>query len=495
VVTPTISIVIPTRNRPDTLEVCLRALSRHTSPRIEIVVQDNSTSPATQELVTVASKTDVRIRYSQAPYPTSQRHNFELGLAAATGEYLTIIGDDDGFTLGSLDWLVDRLQRQPVDAVRWNLLHYVWPSLSEDGEGFMDLYHSMAQGTWSIEPAAALAARVIRAETQGSWDNLLVYHGMISRRVYDKMRAVTNGVFFPYPMPDVYAHNIIPFFCDRYLQVNDIVSIYGVSGHSAGASWTQARSQTGGASKEGNRWMLESVADEVAQKLPWQPDIRTLRYHDYAAFKLAQSYDMLQGYVLDDDLWAKAIVAELKMNATQIAPWFSIEPKASFDARVIEAVRSAFPNSAHAPANPSNKKRADNRIPSLRVKAVNPDLADDIDGAMRALGVLVGSTTDRFSTAMAPPEKRMRSFVRDVAHRAQRMAPNLSSRVFSSQYMPKPVWRYLKNLRHAQGAAGDTTRNTYEIHASIIEMSNRHAAKSTEMAEPASSQTDRHSKS
>jgi glycosyltransferase involved in cell wall biosynthesis len=259
VVNPVISVVIPTRNRPDTLAVCLRAMRHHTSAKIEIVVQDNSTDPETGKVVKAAAAIDNRIRYSRAPYPTSQRHNFELGLAAAKGQYLSIIGDDDGYSIGSLDWLVERLQKTPVDAVRWNLLHYVWPSLSEDGEGFMDLYHSLCFGGCSIEPGANLARKALRAETMGSWDNILVYHGMISRGVYERMKAMTDGVFFPYPMPDVYAHNVIPFFCDKYLQVNDIVSIYGVSGHSAGASWSKSRSDSDKAAHEGNRWMAESA--------------------------------------------------------------------------------------------------------------------------------------------------------------------------------------------------------------------------------------------
>ena len=54
---------------------------------------------------------------------------------------------------------------------------------------------------------------------------------MISRRVYDKMRSMSQGDFFAYPMPDIYAHNVLPDFCDRILQVNDFISIYGMSGH------------------------------------------------------------------------------------------------------------------------------------------------------------------------------------------------------------------------------------------------------------------------
>jgi hypothetical protein len=481
---PLISVVIPTRNRPDTLEVCLRAMAHHKSPRIEIVVQDNSTNPDTMELVTSAAKVDSRIRYSQAPYPTSQRHNFELGLAAASGDYLTIIGDDDGFSLGSLDWLVERLSQQPVDAVRWNLLHYVWPSLSEDDEGFMDLYHSQSTGAWSIHSGPDLAKKVLRAETQGSWENILVYHGMISRRVYEKMRAMTNGVFFAYPMPDVFAHNVAVFFCEDYLQINDIVSIYGVSGHSAGASWTQARSETGSAAKEGNRWMLESVADEVAQKLPWQPDIRTLRYHDFAALNVAQSFGMLGGAGPDPVIWKKAILDELRMNSTQIAPWFNVEPKAAFDKEIIEQVCGEFRNQSAAPARTSNKKKVDNRIPSLRVQAVDSGFNDDVEGAMLALAALIGPGKERFAPAPAGPEKRSTVVLREAAMRCQKMAPRLTSKIVNGRYMPTSVYQFLKALRWAKPEPSLTVRNSYELHKEIVEKTKRHAENRSTGPEP-----------
>ena len=117
---PLISVIVPTRDRPETLTSCLAALWHHKSSRIEIVVQDNFSGPETRKVVRAAQRKDKRIRYARSKFSTSQRHNFELGLAAAKGDYLSIIGDDDGYCLGSLDWLVERLTIKPADAVRWH---------------------------------------------------------------------------------------------------------------------------------------------------------------------------------------------------------------------------------------------------------------------------------------------------------------------------------------------------------------------------------------
>ena len=164
---PLISVVIPTKDRPDTLAITLRSLLQQSSQDIEIVVQDNGTSPATPKVVAQAIKIDPRIRYSRSQHPTSQRQSFEFALAAARGDYMGIIGDDDSYCVGSLDWLTKRLRHERVDAVRWALLFYVWPSLSTDGEGFFHLKPDSCFGGSAVISAAPLARRAIKASTIG----------------------------------------------------------------------------------------------------------------------------------------------------------------------------------------------------------------------------------------------------------------------------------------------------------------------------------------
>lgn len=452
---PLISVVIPTRDRPDTLEICLRAMRHHRSPLIEIVVQDNCSGPQTPQIVSVAQERDERVRYSRAPYPTSQRHNFELGLQAARGEYMSIIGDDDGFCVGSLDWLVSKLQDRPVDAVRWRLLHYVWPSLSTDEEGFANLYPTMCFGGSGYTSGLAIAEQALSARTDGSWDNILVYHGMISRRVYDRMRTMTESVFFPYPMPDVYAHNVIPLFCDRILQVNDIVSIYGTSGHSAGSSWARVTSTQDGDAAEGRRWMSETVADEVAGRVPWQPDIRTLRYHDFSSYKVAEGYGMLCDRKVDHGVWIDAIVSEIRQNPWQLTPWLSAVERAPFDAEVFRRVRAEFDQRECTVPVPGRKFTPDPRLPALRIRSIDRSLPDDVEGAALAVARVmsdvtraVGDGVDRYGLrAHLSWRTRFAGRLGAWAVRVQRRAPALCARIMRSRHLPKSLWRFLKSCR------------------------------------------------
>lgn len=444
---PLISIVVPTRDRPDTLEITLRSLALHTSNRIEIVVQDNMSGQDTVDIVTRAAQRDSRIRYFRAPHPTSQRQSFEFGLREATGDYLSIIGDDDGFCLGSLDWLVAQLETHRVDAVRWNLVSYIWPSLSTDKAGFVFLHPVHCFGDSLIVRAEPLITAALEAKVNGSWDNILVYHGMISRRIYDKMRQMTGGEFFAYPMPDVYAHNLLPLICDKILQVNDIVSIYGQSGHSAGASWTRALDKADVGAAEGNRWMAESIADPVAAGVAWQPDIRTLRYHDFAAFKVAESYGMLAGRNLDPQLWIKAILEEIRASPWQLAAWRTAVAKAPYDSEIFAAVHAEFEHFVLTDtAKPDRMVTVDPDAPVLRIGIVDQSLNDDVEGASLAIERVTSVSAPRYR----PVSRRgalggwVAAYMKKRNLSVQRHAPVMIRRLVKSKSMRRFLRRFIQ---------------------------------------------------
>jgi GT2 family glycosyltransferase len=89
-----VSVVVATRDRPESLERCLTALLEVEYPNYEIVVVDNApTSQATAELVQRRSRTDPRVRYVREDRPgLGWAHNAGLGQAA--GEIIALTDDD-----------------------------------------------------------------------------------------------------------------------------------------------------------------------------------------------------------------------------------------------------------------------------------------------------------------------------------------------------------------------------------------------------------------
>lgn len=108
-----VSVVIPTRNRPDSILACLDALAAQTLPRdrFEVVVVDDGSDPClVLDPSRWASKCPVKLVRQDNTGPAGARNR---GLAEAVGEWIAFTDDD---TLPRPDWLatlVAVLERNP----------------------------------------------------------------------------------------------------------------------------------------------------------------------------------------------------------------------------------------------------------------------------------------------------------------------------------------------------------------------------------------------
>jgi GT2 family glycosyltransferase len=90
----TVTVVVPTRNRPLALRACLRQLRSLDRPGLDFVIVDNAPDDDSSELAFLDEVSgDVRFRYVREPRPgVSCARN--RGLAEATGDFLAYVDDD-----------------------------------------------------------------------------------------------------------------------------------------------------------------------------------------------------------------------------------------------------------------------------------------------------------------------------------------------------------------------------------------------------------------
>lgn len=107
---PVISVVTATYNRPDMLCYCLASVATQTFGDIEhIIVNDGGEDVG--ELIKSAE--DPRIKYiTQENKGLSAARN--AGIAAATGEYICFLDDDDLYYAIHLEWLLHHITKQEV---------------------------------------------------------------------------------------------------------------------------------------------------------------------------------------------------------------------------------------------------------------------------------------------------------------------------------------------------------------------------------------------
>jgi GT2 family glycosyltransferase len=115
-----VSIVLPTCNRPDDLRRCLAALRRQrTGRRMEIVVIDNRPGPASPTPAVVREFDDVCLIEEPRPGLSYARN---AGFAAATGDILIAVDDDVTVPEGWLERLIAPFARPEVMAVTGHVL-------------------------------------------------------------------------------------------------------------------------------------------------------------------------------------------------------------------------------------------------------------------------------------------------------------------------------------------------------------------------------------
>jgi glycosyltransferase involved in cell wall biosynthesis/pimeloyl-ACP methyl ester carboxylesterase len=230
---PRFSIVIPTRQRADTLRFAIETALAQTHPDFEVVVQNNGNDPATNDVVAAFASPRIVLHGSDDILPISE--NFEAALNASGGEYVAFIGDDDGMMPNACA-VCDALMsdRPMLGALHWTPHNYDWPnSLRETARNRLVVnFPGSAAGTICISRDLLLQLY----DGTLIWTNTpLIYNACFVRRsVIEKVKAFCGGVYFAGPVQDVHSGIADLWAMEQYLHIDRPLSMCGASGHSNG---------------------------------------------------------------------------------------------------------------------------------------------------------------------------------------------------------------------------------------------------------------------
>ena len=228
------SIVIPTRERADTLVYTLASALDQRSTDFEVIVSDNFSADQTRAVV--AAVDDPRVRYFNTGERLSMCGNYEFALKQCRGEYVIYIGDDDAVIPGALDLLLDKLRRLPEPVIHmWPLHVYDWPVGQKKA--------SVAFLAPRVEPREVdLKAKGRFAVEMGGWKYYELpspYHAAIPLRILTAIRERTGRVFHS-TQPDVFTAMAIPAFADRAINLGQAITMNGRSARSNGLGFVES---------------------------------------------------------------------------------------------------------------------------------------------------------------------------------------------------------------------------------------------------------------
>ncbi|HEY0449369.1 glycosyltransferase [Actinophytocola sp.] len=165
---PRLSVIIPTKNRQDTLRRALTSVVAQGRADVEVVVVNDGGAPVDPVLDEFRDRLAVRHLAFQEPVGTSAARNHAIEVAE--GEFLGLLDDDDLYLPGHLDAAVDTLTGGAVDAVYATVgvsKHWIDPNVTEPPDlphAFDYGFHDGFLSVLNYIPTTAVVVRADRTE-------------------------------------------------------------------------------------------------------------------------------------------------------------------------------------------------------------------------------------------------------------------------------------------------------------------------------------------
>ncbi|MBW8282514.1 MAG: glycosyltransferase [Rhizobium sp.] len=197
-----LSICVPSRNRQYYFQKTIEGLLRSKRDDLEFVLVDNSDDPSVMNDYMRAHAGDPRIVY----LPSADRtlpmiENWERTLAAATGDWVTVIGDDDFIDPDVMTVLKKVVAVNPeTEAFAWGVVAYSWPSPGQKSTSIHVPFNSFVVKV----PREQLLKRMFGwyEATTVPTSGYSIYHSAVSRDLLDRIRRKYGGRFFEHPVID-----------------------------------------------------------------------------------------------------------------------------------------------------------------------------------------------------------------------------------------------------------------------------------------------------
>lgn len=230
---PLISIVIPTRDRHETLFFTLQTILNQDFDNYEIVVSDNNSSAETKKVIERINSN--KIKYVRSDIDLSLCDSWEQAVCNARGEYIMGIADNDGIIHGGLKYLerILKINNYP------NLINFIkntyhWPCLEENIRNTLFL---------NKNPALKFVDGIKLIEDVLDNNKLfyklpMIYNSIVHHSLIEKMKEKTNRIFNA-STPDVYSGFCLAYLTKKYLLLTNPVTISGNSAKSLGVNYAR----------------------------------------------------------------------------------------------------------------------------------------------------------------------------------------------------------------------------------------------------------------
>lgn len=231
-----LSVIIPTHNRLHLLKDAVETVRRQGLPDWRIVLFDNASEDPIRSFVEELS--DERIAYHRSDEFLPVTESWNRAIDLADGDYVVLLGDDDGLVPGAIDRLSDIASRFDNPDVIYGNIFQFWhagvapwrraPHVVDVRHGFFFVDHD--------EPFRLDDEQVLRA-VKGSLDFKINFSFNSQAFFYSReflKRLAIKGPIYRSPFPDYYIANVALVASRSTIIVPRPLAVAGVSKASYG---------------------------------------------------------------------------------------------------------------------------------------------------------------------------------------------------------------------------------------------------------------------
>ncbi len=150
--------------------------------------------------------------------------NWDFACEKASGEFIIIIGDDDGVMPGSIDYLENFIKENPSDIYYWDNHIYTWPKQGKQAE---INYIAVREN-----PSPMNVQKMVRETITWGTNKIarlpMVYHSAVSQKVLNKIKEKTGKIFHSVN-PDIFSAYALPVFTNRAINLGRVITVSGRS--------------------------------------------------------------------------------------------------------------------------------------------------------------------------------------------------------------------------------------------------------------------------
>jgi glycosyltransferase involved in cell wall biosynthesis len=233
----TFSIVIPTKNRHETLAFCIESCLRQRYDNAQFIVCDNFSTPQTKE--TVGQFSDPRLVYSRSDKRLSQTENFERAFTLAKGDYICFLGDDDALMPNALDALAKAIEIESnPDVIVSPMADYWWPGTDQITQPLQRIENTLHFEALGARSAADRDTSKMYADFLGGkrgYRGMPGFYHKFARR--EKLESLTrHGRLIHSVSPDLYVALCLMATSSSIMYHDSYLVLGGMSNSSVGLS-------------------------------------------------------------------------------------------------------------------------------------------------------------------------------------------------------------------------------------------------------------------